>query len=151
MIFVYGTLRAGESLADCLPETAPRTLARTRGRLHYAHGCRGIPVMLPPAGPDDWVHGELVDISLFHPLAESTTTMELEAGYNAEWSKVMDNDGGVHDAIVFVYRHGDYGDPIPGGDYTRRSEGPTHGKCEFDAYEDSWCHTHQTFQCDVSF
>lgn len=147
-IFVYGTLRTGESLSGCLPATAPRKLARARGRLHYAAGSSGIPVMLPPLTCDDWVLGELVEVDQFSRSASNVTAMELEAGYNAEWYRVHTNDGETVDALVYVWRHDDYGSLIPSGDYTRRVETPL--SCEFDATETEWCHAHSEW-CGVEF
>jgi gamma-glutamylcyclotransferase (GGCT)/AIG2-like uncharacterized protein YtfP len=124
-VFVYGTLREGQSLSSLIPADVERWPARTRGRLHYTSANSPIPILLP--NEPGMVIGEWLNVSMWR-IAESVLSMEVEAGYNAEWRTVyVDNGNGSEttvSAVVFTApgheTPADLGPRVRNNDYVRR-------------------------------
>ena len=124
-VFVYGTLRPGESLWPVLePGVAARVPARVAGRL-FVHVAGGWPVLHPPGRRDgdagDWCVGDLCTVADADVLG-AVAAIELASGYEARWLDVEDHDGGaLGKALVFTWPWGDHGTgpAIPAGDWIR--------------------------------
>lgn len=120
-LFVYGTLRVGESLSELLPSNLPRYNATVRGRLHYSPHTRGYPVLLPSDDPNDRVHGEVVWVNLDNADVTYVVMMEIGAGYSATWAQADLNIGGHVEALTFTWHPANgTGELITDGDWTER-------------------------------
>src|SRR4051794_24812179 len=109
LIFVYGTLRHGSThpMANLLKERAfHRGLARTAGLLF---DLGPFPGLVPAAGPDDWVQGNLFELRDEMLLVELDRYEDLPTEHTPPGlfervkSEVVGSDGQAVRAWLYVY------------------------------------------------
>lgn len=121
-LFVYGLLQSNQPLGQRLDGIGHRQPARAPGRLF---DLGAYPGWQPPSTPDDWVHGELLELAEpemalaeadaiegFHGYAE-------DALYHRVLIRAVTADSGSILAWCYRYARPLDGQPVPGGRWTR--------------------------------
>ncbi|KAA6182609.1 gamma-glutamylcyclotransferase [Thiohalocapsa marina] len=80
-LFVYGLLQSTQSLGNALDGIGHRQPARAPGRLF---DLGAYPGWQPPSTPDDWVHGELLELTDPETALAEADAIEGFQGHDAE-------------------------------------------------------------------
>lgn len=124
-LFVYGTLRKGFDLHDCIANAIVSEVSvgecHVRGTLYFCPGAN-FPVLSTTHTRD--VTGDLYLVNPDHPNVRDTFLMELNAGYSLEWLDVYARNTAqiITSAVAFTWKSSHVGPKIVSGDYARLNE-----------------------------